>query len=171
MRLATATDANNLAALATQVFLHTYATGGVTDDLSAFVLEAFSSEAFARTIGDASRAVIVEEHDGALVAFSELAFGAPCPDDAGVTTEVTRFYVQEHFARAGIGTALLEATADLARERTGSGGLWLTVYAGNPGAIAFYLRRGFEQVGTYWFELASASHENHVMVLREPARS
>jgi len=169
MRLATPSDANNLSALATQVFLHTYGTEGVTDDLSAFVLREFAPDAFLHAIGDTSRAIVVEESDGALVAFSELAFGEPCPDDRGATTEVTRFYVQEHFARTGIGTRLLSASVQLARSRTGSACLWLSVYAGNPAALAFYRSQGFEQVGTCWFDLGTASHENHVLSLREAA--
>ena len=163
MRLATSSDANNLSALATQVFLHTYGTEGVTDDLSAFVLREFAPDAFLRAIADTSRAIVVEESGGALVAYSQLAFGASCPDDPAVTTEIERFYVQEHFARRGIGTRLLEASVELARGRTGRSGLWLSVYAGNPAALAFYRSQGFRQVGTCWFELDSASHENHVL--------
>ncbi|HEY5548179.1 MAG TPA: GNAT family N-acetyltransferase [Coriobacteriia bacterium] len=169
MRLATPSDANNLSALATQVFLHTYGTEGVTDDLSTFVLQAFAPDAFLRTLGDASSAIVVEEFDGGLIAFSELAFDVPCPDDPCVTTEITRFYVQEHFTRTGIGTRLLDASVRLARGRTGSAGLWLSVYAGNPAALAFYRSQGFEQVGTCWFELDSASHENYVLLLNETA--
>lgn len=168
MRRATRADANALSALATQVFLHTYATAGVTPDLAAFVLDAFAPQAFMRTIGDASRAIIVEEREGALIAFSELAFGAPCPEKSAVTTEVTRLYVHEQFTRTGLGTRLLGASVDLAGERTGDSALWLSVYAGNRPALAFYDRQGFVHVGTCWFELGSAAHENKVLVLTAP---
>ncbi len=168
MRRATLADAENLSALATLVFLRTYAIDGATPDLSAFVLDAFAPRTFARTIGDASRAIVVEERDGALIAFSELAFGVPCPEQPAVTTEVTRLYVQERFIRMGVGTRLLGASGDLARERTGDAALWLSVYAGNHAALAFYERQGFVDVGMCWFELDSAAHENRVLVLSEP---
>ena len=167
MRLATPNDANNLSALATHVFLHTYGDDGVTDDLSAFVLETFEPRQFVRTLGDVSRAILVEESCGALIAFSELAFDSPCPEDSAVTTEVDRFYVSAHFARIGVGRRLLSASVDIARERAGSAALWLTVYAGNPAAIAFYYSQGFERVGERWFELDSAAHLNHVLTLRQ----
>lgn len=39
-------DARRLAVLATQVWLHTYATDGVTDEISAYVLSEFTVERF-----------------------------------------------------------------------------------------------------------------------------
>jgi ribosomal protein S18 acetylase RimI-like enzyme len=49
---------------------------------------------------------------------------------------------QEH-RRAGVGTALMDAAADWARER-GATEIVLTVWAGNQAAEAFYQRLGYE---------------------------
>lgn len=164
MRLATRNDANNLSALATQVFLHTYATEGVSDELSAYVLDAFAPSAFERAVSDPSSAILIEEAGDALIAFSELAFGAACPADHSVSTEVTRLYVQEHFSRKGVGTRLLEACRRLAHDRVGDTALWLSVYAGNSDAIGFYARQGFRRAGELWFELDTVAHLNFVLV-------
>jgi len=166
MRLATPADVVRLSAFATQVFLHTYATDGVNDNLAEYVRDAFAPDAFRALIDDSARAILVEELGDALVGFAELAFDTPCPDDPSVTTEIATLYVSEHHARRGIGTRLLAAGMDLARSRSEHGDLWLSVYAGNPEALAFYAARGFERLGTLWFELGTGTHENHVLVLR-----
>lgn len=169
MRLATRGDANNLSALATQVFLHTYATEGVSDDLSAYVLDEFAPSSFERTLAHPSSAILVEEVGGALIAFSELAFGAACPSDPAFSTEVTRLYVQEHFWRKFVGTRLLEGCRRLAHDRVGDPALWLSVYAGNSAAIGFYARNGFKRAGELWFELDSVAHLNFVLVQGQDA--
>lgn len=170
MRPAAASDATRLSALATQVFLHTYATEGVNDNLAEYVAEEFAAEEFARRINDPSRVILVAELDDALIGYVEVIFDEPCPERPDVSTEVATLYVSEHFARRGIGSALLGSVADLTLRRTGSRGLWLTVYAGNPAAQAFYTARGFGRVGTAWFELGTGVHENHVLVSSEASQ-
>lgn len=169
MRLARHSDANNLSALATQVFLHTYATEGVSNDLSAYVLDAFAPSVFERTIADPCSAILIEEVGGALIAFSELAFGATCPADPAFSTEVTTLYVQEHFWRKTIGTRLLEECRRLAHDRVGDPALWLSVYAGNRSAIEFYSHQGFMRAGKLWFEMDSVAHLNLVLVQGQAA--
>ncbi len=167
MRLATQSDARSLAVLAMQVWLHTYATDGIRSAISEYVLEELTPGRFEKAIADPLRALLVEESDGHLLGYSELAFDMPCPSGTGVTTEVSTLYVQEHFARKGIGTKLMDASAELARERTGSQDLWLSVYAENPVALAFYERQGFVRAGTLSFELGTELHENYVLVRLE----
>lgn len=167
MRLANQSDARSLAVLAMQVWLHTYATEGIRSAISEYVLEELTPERFERAIADPLRTLLVEECDGHLLGYSELAFDMPCPSEPSVTTEVSTLYVQEHFARKGIGTKLIDASAELARLRAGSTDLWLSVYTGNPVARAFYTRQGFVQSGVLSFELGNELHENHVLVRQE----
>lgn len=164
MRLATRSDAIRLSALATQVFLHTYATEGVTDDLSSYALSAFSPSSFERTISDSSSAILIEEAGDGVVAFLEVSFDTPCPANPELRTEVTRLYVQEHFSRRGIGTRLLDECRRLTGDRVGNPALWLSVFAGNNKAFEFYTSCGFRRAGELWFELESVAHLNFVLV-------
>lgn len=156
-------DARNLAALAIQVWLHTYATEGLRDALSAFVLEAFTPETFLARMEDPQRQLLVAEHNGHLVGYAELDFEAPREDVPGVRTELATLYVQEHFAGQGIGKRLLEACAEEAQRRTGSAAYWLSVYHGNANAIAFYHKQGFTERGAFDFEFGGERHRNLVM--------
>jgi GNAT superfamily N-acetyltransferase len=72
-----------------------------------------------------------------------------------------RLYVQERFVGSGVGTALLCAAEALA---TGEGAatLWLTVWAGNHRALAFYARRSYAELGTASYVFESEQYEIRV---------
>ncbi|MES2948925.1 MAG: GNAT family N-acetyltransferase [Pseudomonadota bacterium] len=163
-RRATAADAQNLAALAIQVWLHTYATDGIRSAISQYVLSAFTAETFLRQIHDPSSQLHVAEVNAHLVAYAVVKFDAACPTDNTGNVELATLYVQEHFARAGLGSKLLALGLGLARERGAGSRLWLTVNAQNAHALAFYRKHGFVQAGTTQFSFGGESHLNHVLL-------
>lgn len=163
IRPARSEDAQNLAALAIQVWLHTYATEGIRDALSAFVLAEFTPDTFRARMRDPRRQLLVAEHNGHLVGYAELDFEAPREDVPGIRTELATLYVQEHFAGQGLGKRFLEACAEEALRRTESDAYWLSVYHGNTNAIAFYRKHGFTERGAFDFEFGGERHRNLVM--------
>ena len=156
-------DAAQLAALGMQVWLHTYATAGISNTIARYVLAEFTPAKFDALIASDAAQVLVAEVGDHLVGYAVVNFGAVCPARAASTTELATLYVQAHFARRGLGARLLEHADALARSRS-QGGLWLTVNAQNHAAIAFYARHGYARAGTAYFELGDARHENHVLV-------
>jgi ribosomal protein S18 acetylase RimI-like enzyme len=171
-------DAESLAALAIQVWLHTYATEGISPSIARYVLSEFTAEKFVCLLSREDTAVLVAEAGGNLVGYAVVSIGAECPSAnpttanstaansaaANSTAELATLYVQEHFAQAGIGSALLAESRGLARRRGGSVDLWLTVNVRNEPAIAFYRKHGFIRIGLDYFELDGQRHENHVLV-------
>jgi GNAT superfamily N-acetyltransferase len=164
IRSAAPADAECLAALAIQVWLHTYATDGIRSSIARYVLAEYTPEHFASIIVDLQWQLLVAEVNHHLVGYSLVGFDALCPTEPEADVELATLYVQEHFAGRGIGTALLGASREYVRERTGSDRLWLTVNARNKRAMVFYLRRGFVQAGTTNFEFGGEEHLNHVMI-------
>ena len=61
--------------------------------------------------------------------------------DKGTEMFLSELGVDEAFRRRGIGTALVRALADLARER-GCTGMWVATEADNEAALATYRRAG-----------------------------
>jgi ribosomal protein S18 acetylase RimI-like enzyme len=159
-------DAPRLAVLASQVWLHTYATEGITHDIARHVLSEFAFERLAAALGDPGTVFLVAECGPFLVGMAVVRFGVPCPTGADASVELQTLYVQAHAIGRGVGKALLQAAEAEARERSGSS-LWLTVNARNARAIAFYEGQGYSKIGTACFVLGSERHENHVMVARE----
>jgi diamine N-acetyltransferase len=78
--------------------------------------------------------------------FSPGYLPASCPS-SNATTEIATLYVQEHFARRGVGSALLAAAQREVKGRTGTAAVWLAVNAKNANAIAFYRQHGFIHSG------------------------
>lgn len=164
LRDALPADAPRLAALATQVWLQTYATTGIDDVMAAHVLSEFSPPSFGRWIAQAQTQLLVAEVERRLVGYARLSHGAPCPTGGAATVELATLYVQEPFTHAGIGSVLLGHGLARLRERDTCARLWLSVNAGNTRALGFYQRHGFEARGTTHFVLGDERHLNHVLV-------
>jgi len=156
-------DARNLAALSIQVWLHTYATDGIRDALSEFVLAEFTVDNLRNRIADPQHRLLVAEREGHLVGYADLDLDAPREEVPETRAELTTLYVQEHFAGKGVGSRLLEACTQEALERCGRPGLWLSVYHRNERALAFYRKQGFTERGSFHFEFGRERHLNLVL--------
>lgn len=163
LRPARLDDAQNLAALSIQVWLHTYATEGLRDTLSGFIFATFRPDIFRGWLADPDRAFLVAEVDHHLVGYAELAFDSRRTEVPGVATELATLYVQEHFGGKGIGSWLLEASAEAARAHCGDPAFWLSVYHRNEPALAFYRKHGFSERGDFDFELGDERHRNLIL--------
>lgn len=147
VRQAGEADALCLHALATQVFLDTYATEGIREAIAREVQQELSVAAFLEQVADPSVRVLLAERQGFLVAFASVTLGARHPLVPMTTAaELSRLYVQSPFVRRGIGSLLLRRVEALARA-AGASALWLTAWVGNARALAFYASQGYEQRG------------------------
>jgi diamine N-acetyltransferase len=162
IRVATAIDANNLAALSIQVWLHTYAKTGLRSALSDYVLAEYTPEKIAERLGDENQVFMVYEQDAHLVGYLRLLLDSPCPTDPNSRVEIATLYVQEHFIGRGIGSNLLEYTFDFCSKH-GINGVWLSVNHENARAISFYDRHQFQRNGSIFFHLENEQHENFVL--------
>jgi len=156
-------DADRLSVLATHVWLHTYATDGITADIAAYVLRELVPAKYLLLLKAPSCQVFVAESGESLAGLAVVSFETPCPAGNYSSVELQTLYVQEHFLGRGVGKSLLQAAEAKARQRS-NGTLWLTVNAKNARAIAFYARQGYTKVGTTYFVLGEARHENHVLI-------
>ena len=84
--------------------------------------------------------------------------------------EITALYVRPRRQAGGRGVALLQRALE---HCNGIGGenAWLTVNAENNRAIDFYLRHGFNKIGSTYFPIADQAYENYVMKMSIRASS
>ena len=61
IRTAVAQDAEQIAALGMQVWLHTYATAGVSPEIAQYVLEEFTAAKMTLALKDTSKLLVVAE--------------------------------------------------------------------------------------------------------------
>jgi len=166
LRPAVGDDALCLSVLAMQVFLDTYATDGIRPTLAREVLGAYSQAAFSAAIADPGSAIVVCELKQHLIGFAQVTLGARQEQaPAGAQAELLRLYVQEPFTGRHVGTRLLVRAEQLAAG-AGADVLWLTPWAHNRRALAFYARRGYAEHGCTWFTFEGESHQNRLLAKR-----
>ncbi|MCE2913881.1 MAG: GNAT family N-acetyltransferase [Pseudomonadota bacterium] len=170
LRLAAATDAERIAALAIQVFLDTYATEGVRPDLATEALGHYGTDAFRSRLIEARRRFVLGERGPGLVGFAEVILQASvAPGSTVFGAELVRLYVQPKAQARGIGRALLQRSEGLAEE-AGLPAVWLTAWEHNSGALAFYAKQGYETIGATRYEFQGRRYTNHVLARRLPRR-
>ncbi len=155
-------DVRNLAALGTQVWLHTYALEGIRDALSDYVLQELTPERFSEHLADPATRIFVCEQAKCLLGYLKMTASAACPQDETITTEIETVYVQEHHTGSGVGRDLLKAAFEAARQ-TGAQKIWLSVYHENSAALAFYDRLDFQVVGDTWWAWDDERYRNLVL--------
>ncbi len=163
IREARASDAQNLAALSIQVWLHTYAKMGIRDVFSRYVLSEFTPARFVGEIEERTKQLFVAEAQNHLVGYTRVGFDAKCPIRHIAQPEIETLYVQEHFAGRGVGSSLLDRAVEACKAR-GNHQVWLIVNQENSPAYRFYERKLFQKIGTVDFELESERHANDVLV-------
>ena len=147
-------DALTIAAVATHVFLDTYAADGVRPDLAREVFEFCSVQAFAAALAEPERRFVIASTDAGVVGFAELLLNDRPAEVDGITgAELVRLYVQPRSHGIGVGRALLGRCEELVSSSS-MPALWLTVWERNEAAIGFYRRMGFTDAGagTYTYE-------------------
>jgi ribosomal protein S18 acetylase RimI-like enzyme len=162
IRPATVEDSENLSALAIQVWLHTYATQGVSSLVSNFVLSEFSTKKFESALTDDATNIFVAERDQFIVAYAKLVIGTQCPAPTCAKVELATLYVQAPFQGKEVARALLSRSEQWAKQCHNTS-LWLTTNSLNSRAIAFYAKHGYTKIGITYFELGDAKHENLVL--------
>ncbi|MFZ6848369.1 GNAT family N-acetyltransferase [Undibacterium sp. RuRC25W] len=171
LRSAGSHDAQRLAVLALQVWLHTYAWSGVSDLIASYVLSELTPAKFVGLLADTKQHVIVAEHEDHLLGFAVINsasayIGEEAVGDTGGNTkaiELATLYVQAHFIGQGVGRELIEAAQNWAREHDDSV-LWLKVNAQNHHAKAFYSRLGYIKTASVDFMLGDQAYANDVML-------
>ena len=160
-RDATVADAPLVADLFARSFCETFAHLYRPEDLAAF-LDKATAEVFAAELSAPSFAFRIAQADGTAVGFAKLGKPSLPVETPPDTLELWQIYVLEAWQGSGIGPALFDWAAELARDR-GARHLQLTVYVDNHRAKAFYQRRGFDEVGRYDFMVGSHADEDIIM--------
>lgn len=163
VRSARGADATRIAVLATQVWLHTYATDGISAAIADYTRTELTPDKYLAIQNDSLAHIWVAERGAHLIGFVVLNMGVPCPTRASTFAELQKLYVQAHFVGQGVGRQLLSVAEKRAFDLAGTP-LWLTVNAHNAKAIGFYMRQGYTKQGVTEFVLGDQSHENFVMI-------
>lgn len=160
-RLARPPDAPILAAISIEVWLGTYIRRGVNAFFAEFALNEFTAAKQAAILDDPYEHVIVSENEDGLDGFIRISRGKVAPVNGCSTVEISTLYVQPRHHGRGLGKALLEQGLSYAQSFD-TPSVWLTTNSDNTPAITFYLKQGFEKVGTTHFRIHDQAYLNDV---------
>lgn len=164
IRKAELNDLNNLAVLKQQVWISTYATEGLVEKFSSYVLSEYSVDSVRKSITDKKKLTLIATYNNALVGCVEILLTPQCPiKDIEPCIEISTFYILERFQGLGIGKKLLIECLDQIKQMN-QHNVWLTVYYKNQNAIDFYLKQNFNHIGEMDFLLGEEKHKNYIMI-------
>ncbi|WP_424979730.1 N-acetyltransferase family protein [Leisingera sp. S232] len=155
-------DGSSLAALSIEVWLGTYLHQGVSGFFADYVLEHYTPEHFAAALKNPAERLLVSQNQDGIDGYIRISHNRPSPAGRGSNTEISTLYVQPRHHSTGTGRSLLDAGLQTCRS-CGWDAPWLATNSGNSGAIGFYLRNGFEQVGLTQFRIGDAEYPNDVL--------
>ncbi|MCP4600783.1 MAG: GNAT family N-acetyltransferase [Proteobacteria bacterium] len=150
IRKAIQSDAANLAALGTCVWVDTYATQGVFEDISKYVFSELVTDRILALIG--SKDIFVIQNENSLLGYIVL------DSEKEKKVEIETLYILPRFQGQGLGRKLIEKAKEAVTVP-----LWLSVWDKNLKAINFYQRLGFEERGEICFDLYGTQIRNIVL--------
>ncbi|MBN2595578.1 MAG: GNAT family N-acetyltransferase [Marinifilaceae bacterium] len=161
IRKAEISDAISIVMLKIQVWLDTYATGGINNEYAEYLASEITKEKTEAILLNPNKKIFLVEKDSCLIACSQLDYDTSCPIKDITDPELSVLYVSRHFHGQGIGSRLLVHAEEEVEKNNGSG-LWLTAYYQNQNALDFYHCHNYLVAGKCFFEMGENQYENWV---------
>ena len=152
----------DLAAMARQCFVDSFAHLYSERDLSTFLAQAYGSNGLLKDLADPGYSWRVATDAGRIVAYVKVGpLGLPAPEPIAGAVELKQLYVMQPWQGAGVAAELMEWAIEAARSR-GAPELYLSVFDHNHRAKRFYSRYGFEDVGPCEFRVGDQIDDDRV---------
>ena len=163
IRIATVEDVPVLCRLGAATFRETYAALSDPREVDEYADEHFTAERVQAWFRKPCARTLLAFVHGEPAGYAHLRHAKvpACVADRKAI-ELSRLYLLAAAQGTGLGGALMDAAlaqADALEART----VWLGAYDRNVKALAFYARRGFEQVGTHEFEFGGLVYADPVL--------
>ena len=163
IRYATTKDASLIARLSRKTFYETFAEHNSAANMEKFMQEAFTNDLLEKEVGMPGTIFLLAYRNGKLAGYVKLKDNSPLPgDERNNVMEIARFYALKEMIGKGVGSAMMRACVNLARDAK-KRMLWLGVWELNKRAIEFYKKWGFEQISTHFFILGEDKQTDWIM--------
>lgn len=165
IRHATPSDAGMLSELGARTFSEAFGRENTPANLAAHLRNSFSPEIQHRELSEADTIFLIAEADGQPIGYAQLLFNSREQSmEASNPMEIRRIYVLQESVGRGVGSELMSASLDEARQHA-CDIVWLGVWEKKQRAIDFYRRWGFRRVGSHIFLLGDDPQTDLIMVL------
>jgi ribosomal protein S18 acetylase RimI-like enzyme len=145
IREATVADAKLIADISHQTFYETFAAYNRKEDMDKFLSQQFTKGRLMMEVGAKGNIFLLAYNDGIIAGYVKIR-DERIPLSLGNVNalEIARLYAMSHQIGKGVGTFLMKACIDIAKQKNKEW-LWLGVWEKNQRAIDFYTKWGFEK--------------------------
>jgi ribosomal protein S18 acetylase RimI-like enzyme len=163
IRLATSEDAELIARISQETFIHSFAAFNTPENMNKFMEGQFSRENLMAEVTAPGSTFLLAFTDAVIAGYVRLR-EAPNPPALGNkrTIEIARIYMAAHSIGKGVGSLLMQECIQIAKDSKIET-IWLGVWEHNPRAIAFYERVGFEKFSEHVFMLGDDPQTDWLM--------
>ena len=163
---ATQADSQLLTLLGRQTFIESHGSSASRSDIEAYVTTNYHERVFNEELADPNNIYHLLFHNEQPVGFSKIIMDCPDPNiKSQNATKLEQIYLLKEAYDLNLGQALFQFNLDLSKNK-GQSGMWLFVWKENERAVRFYLRNGFEVVGSHDFKISEThANPNHQMLL------
>ena len=163
IRYATIDDAMLIADISHQTFYETFASVNRKEDMEKFLNEQFTKGKLILEVGRLDNIFLLAYNAGEIAGYVKLR-DTRIPGLQGNLNgmEIARIYAMASMIGKGVGSALMQASIDIAKEKA-KNVIWLGVWEKNERAIEFYTRWGFQKFGETDFLLGDDIQKDWLM--------
>ncbi len=167
LRLATYEDAPALADLATESFVAAFGHLYSADDLSTFLAEHKTTDAYRKYLADPGTTIHLAEADGTLAGFCQIHLPSEfaSESDASRPLALHQLYCAPAATGRGIGASLMDWALAEARALD-CDAVQLSVYSENFAAQRFYARYGFSKIADIGFMVGAQRDAEFLLELK-----
>ncbi len=166
IREATTKDARLIADISHQTFFETFAAYNRKEDMDKFLKQQFTKGKLIMEVGARENTFLLAYDDNDIAGYVKIR-DERVPFSMGKVNalEVARLYAVSHQIGKGVGSRLMQACIDIAKQRKKEW-LWLGVWEKNQRAIDFYTKWGFEKFDETDFLLGDDMQRDWLMKKR-----
>ncbi len=160
-------DIPALAALGRDSFVAAFGHLYKSEDLNAFLDEAYSERAVTQDMADPNRLYWLATDGDELLGYCKISLASPYREHSGAADPIAlnQLYTAPGATGKGIGAALMEWALAEANDRA-KDAMQLSVWSGNHGAQRFYQRYGFDKIADIDFMVGNHRDEEFLYELR-----
>lgn len=156
-----------IADIGKRTFIESHGHSAPPEDIARYVEEKFSNEVIKTELSDTNNIFHIIYHENKPAGYSKIILNASHPDiSLNNVTKLERLYLLKEFYNLKLGYELYAFNLDLSRQNK-QAGIWLYVWKENHRAVDFYMRAGFEAIGSFDFQISPThANPNHHMFLK-----
>lgn len=166
IRKATEKDGSSIARIGKIAVLEAHKESASAEEMDEYLGNNYNSAIITEELKDPKNVYHIIEYDGEVAGFTKIILNAEQPDiNQENLSMLDRIYLLKEFYNLKLGYELLKCNIEFCKNHHQSG-MWLHTWVGNTRAINFYLRAGFNIVGSHEFKVTETRYNKiHLMLL------